>query len=682
MPKPTSPNLAAMTSGKTGGITVPALLLRQLREGRMVLFAGAGLSAQAGLPTWHALLTDVIGATVAEAMSSDDTERELQQMLDAGKLLQVADHCKDALGPGGYTQLLAERLGDGGRQVPEAHRLAVRLPFAAFITTNYDKLLERAYAEVHGGLPRTLTNRDTEALGRLLFDRAPFILKAHGDLDKPDSLVFTSRDYRDLIHGNAAFNAAFSAILQTHSVLFAGYSLADPDFNLLMDRQLLTFRGFAPERYALMSGVGPLEVEYLWRVTQIRVIGYPDGEHAFVPRFFSALGEGVGAIAPVSAEVASPPSPKPKRSVPAAPAPPEPATVAPPLVLSLAWRDGAVRAMLSDGTDTLAGPVSGTNATWKGVVVAARAVDEAMTKAAATAIAAGGAALAELISEPFLRALGEALQAHPGRHVALALTPETERLPWELLSVGTQTLAEAAPLFRRPVGVSAEARGLPPRSSRMRALVIADPGEGSRMALPEATVEAKAIIRALERRGITNTEALIGPRATFEAFRQAFATPPDIVHFAGHAWFDEHEAFLILADEQRATASMLRPWMTMAPPTFMFLNSHYTAFIPPGVDKGSGTNERPIRSGPGGRAGFADIAMRSGVAVFLGGFGEALSDLGAKEFAISVYRELLGGATAAEAVQRSRRLPAAPNDMTPYAYALHGEGHLRLMPPP
>ena len=323
----------------------------------MVLFAGAGLSAQAGLPSWRSLLKDVVDETVANAMQSDEARAELERMLVDGKLLQIADHCKDKLGPGGYTQLLTERLADADREVPEVHRLAMKLPFAAWVTTNYDKLLERAYAQERRGLQKTLTNRDTEALGRLLFDGAPFILKAHGDLDKPDSLVFTSRDYRDLIHGNAAFSAAFSAILMTHSVLFAGYSLSDPDFNLLMDRQLLTFRGFAPERFALMCGIGKVEEEYLWRVCQIRVIPYPDGEHAYVPRFFQALADRVaaepGRVPPAPAVTSAPRSaaiaPSPVFGLEEEPEVPVATPAAPPIpaafTLTLGWKDGAVYAL-------------------------------------------------------------------------------------------------------------------------------------------------------------------------------------------------------------------------------------------------------------------------------------------------------------------------------------------------
>jgi SIR2-like domain/CHAT domain len=687
-------------------IPLPELLVRQLREGRMVLFAGAGLSAQAGLPSWRALLKDVVDATVAEAMADDAARTELERMLADGKLLQIADHCKDKLGPGGYTQLLAERLADAAHAVPEVHRLAVRLPFAAWVTTNYDKLLERAYAQERGGLPKTLTNRDTEALGRLLFDGAPFILKAHGDLDKPDSLVFTSRDYRDLIHGNAAFSAAFAAILVTHSVLFVGYSLADPDFNLLMDRQLLTFRGFVPERYALMSGLGEVEKEYLWRVCQIRVIPYPEGKHDFVPRFFQALADRLGAekqaavaaavvaaaaaaVLPAEPELASrsfsvPTEPEPPPGpAPAAPAAAQPPTArapqTPPLTISLAWKGGAVRATLAEGEQSLAGPVAGPVGKWNATVVAFRAAQSG-TGSGPARIAACGAALGEMVGEELLRSLAAHIKKRAERVLELKLTRELECLPWELLAVGTRTLAEIAPVFRTPVGVSPEARGLPACNSPLRALVIGDTGAGGELSLPGAAAEAEDVARAIESDGHGEVELLIGAAASFEAVRRAFEKQqPDIVHFAGHAWFDDHEAFLMLADREHATASMLRPWLTVAPPTFVFFNSHYTAFIPPGVETDASIpDEVAIRSGPGGRAGFADIAMRSGVGAFLGSFSGSISDEGARSFAISVYRELLRGASAAAAVQRARQARAAKEDVTRLLFALHGEGSLRL----
>ena len=148
-------------------------------------------------------------------------------------------------------------LGD----IPEVHQLVTQLPFSAIVTTNYDKLLERAYSRFQGELPKVVTSRERESLGSLLFNGSFFILKAHGDIDDVSSLVLTARDYRDIIHANAAFNALFSALLMTRSLLIVGYSLSDPDFRLLLDCQLSTFGDNIPERYAVMAGVGSVEAD-------------------------------------------------------------------------------------------------------------------------------------------------------------------------------------------------------------------------------------------------------------------------------------------------------------------------------------------------------------------------------------------------------------------------------------
>jgi hypothetical protein len=705
-------------------IAVPRQLLEHLRDRRLVLFAGAGLSVQAGLPTWRSLIEDVVQRTVAEAIEGEQASAELKCMLAAGKWLQIADHCKEKLGPGGYARLLAERLSDAGRPVPDVHRLAVRLPFAAWVTTNYDKLLERAYAEERGGLPKTLTNLDTAALGQLLFDGAPFVLKAHGDL--------TSRDYRDHIHGNTAFSAAFSAVLLTHSVLFVGYSLSDPDFNLLLDRQLLTFQGFVPERYALMSGIGKVEEEYLWRVCRIRVIPYPEGRHESVLGFFQQLADrlaqedktgaalqvltaglgpllepGAGAAAKrsiggvaasgevtgvsivqlggetttaagarrVSGAVARARTVVSERAVPAPP----------PLVLSLAWADGSVQTTVSDGSTMLAS-ASVSAERWSKLAAASRQLESRSGRKGTIAIY--GHALAEMLGDGPVALLGEALEAAPARSVRLELTRQTERVSWELVRLESLTLAERAPVFRAPVGVSERARGLPPVAVPLRALVIGDTTAesalGSKMLmqpLPGAAEEAREVAALIERGGAGTVRLLLGAEATYEAVAAAFEElRPDVLHFAGHAWFDDREAYLVLADTL-LLSSMMRPWLTRRSPAFMFLNSHFTAFIPAGVEATLGGGQAgAVQAGLGGRAGFADLAMKSGVGAFVGSYSGAIDDNGARDFALAVYDALLRGATVADAVHASRRdLPQANDDATALLFCTYGAGDLRLV---
>jgi len=78
---------------------------------------------------------------------------------------------------------------------------------------------------------------------------------------------------------NYSFASSFQRTIfcnTTKAILFIGYSISDPDFRLLLDRQLTTFKEYIPERYALMSGVGEIERDVLWRTAGIKVIPYDE----------------------------------------------------------------------------------------------------------------------------------------------------------------------------------------------------------------------------------------------------------------------------------------------------------------------------------------------------------------------------------------------------------------------
>jgi hypothetical protein len=252
----------------------PKSLIENLKRTRCVLFAGSGLSSWAHLPTW----TELLNAMVQE-LDEDLREEcgdELDVLVTQGKLLEVADYCKEKLGRAKYYGVLADRLRIVDGQVPEPHKVIVDLPFSAVVTTNFDKLLEQSYIRVKKSWPSCPTHTEAEALGTLLYNNNFFVLKAHGDIDSPRSLILTAPDYQEIIHSNPAFNAVFSAIMLTKSLFFVGYSQNDPDFRLLLDWQFATFKGTVPERYALMTGVSSIERDVLWRTANIKVIAYDD----------------------------------------------------------------------------------------------------------------------------------------------------------------------------------------------------------------------------------------------------------------------------------------------------------------------------------------------------------------------------------------------------------------------
>ena len=260
---------------------LPALV-GYLRERRCVLFVGAGLSRPAGYPDWAELMRQVVAGTHARLGDAADPT-ELHALLARGRYPEVADQCRTLLGRVHFAQLLRGVLARSAAPPEATHRAIVRTPYACIVTTNFDTLLEDAYARWSDvGIPKAPTGAELSQHGTLLLDGAFFILKAHGSIDDEASMVFTSEDYRRITHANPAFQAVMGALLLTNAVLFVGYSLGDPNFRLLLDSQLSTFAGEAPPRYALMEDVGQAERAILRRTAGIEVISFPKGAYGEV----------------------------------------------------------------------------------------------------------------------------------------------------------------------------------------------------------------------------------------------------------------------------------------------------------------------------------------------------------------------------------------------------------------
>lgn len=648
----------------------PPSLAKYLKEGRCILFAGAGLSRWAGLPTWPKLIEDIFAEVRQERPEGPEAVAELESLIAERKYLEVADHCKERLKQR-YATVLSELLQGGNAEVPEPHRLIMRMPFAAWITTNYDQLLEKAYVKERNDWPKVYTHLDAKNFGTLLLDGTPFILKAHGDIYKPETLVLTARDYSTIIHSNPPFNAFFSALLLTRAVLFVGYSLSDPDFRLLFDRQLATFQGEVPERFALMSGVGDIESQVLDRTAGVRVLSYDQGDHGAVLEFLQTLHDQVrpAPVAPVQ--------------VVAAPTILEVSPMLPQEAWQLSLRTGirGIEAALTYGTQTEAvweegGPVDwiallhslSTLGSGCGVQVGEQDFAE-IGRLLASALPAG-------VSERLRQTVKEGRSGGAPAQMVLRLTPELDRLPWELTWMEDHPLAVGCLLVRAPVGISDAARGLRAIRTPARALLVGDPGndlQGARdeiLQISQLYVEARA----------AECTCLLGREATVEAVLGAFETGTfDVVHFAGHAWYDAHEVYLALAGEARLTACMLRPALNRHPPAIMMLNSHFTAFVPLGVGVAPDREEQPIKPSVSGRVGFAELAMRTGVGAFIGCFGSP-SDESARQLGYNLHRGLLEGEVVSAALCGARQQLALeqPDDPTPHLYLLSGYPDLRF----
>ncbi|MBN9660063.1 MAG: SIR2 family protein [Acidobacteria bacterium] len=233
-------------------MTPPPDLLKAIADDRAVAFLGSGLSLAAGLPDWPGLLKEL--AQQAHA-SGQVTDLELTQLIEWAAqpdYLMLADALVNKLGRGNFVRFMKEKFG-GVTAPTEVHKELTRVPFAAYITTNYDTLLEDAWSEVNRKRLEVFTHEDQSELRDPFRNRRPFLVKVHGDIHGPDTLVLGLQDFRKVIHENRAYARFMEDVLSRFSLVFLGYSLSDPDVLNTLDELVSVFDSVPGQHFALVD---------------------------------------------------------------------------------------------------------------------------------------------------------------------------------------------------------------------------------------------------------------------------------------------------------------------------------------------------------------------------------------------------------------------------------------------
>lgn len=199
-------------------------LARDIRDGRVILFAGAGLSRPLGLPSWGELINHM-----AKELGFDP-----DVLVGPGAdYLQVAEFYK--LRNGGIGDLRSWM--DKNWNVPteklrasKVHQQIVELGFPLIYTTNYDNNLERAF-ELSGEKISKIASVINIA------DAKPDhtqIVKFHGDFSDDRSLVVTETDYFERLEFESPLDLKLRSDALGRTILFVGYSLKDLNLRLLL----------------------------------------------------------------------------------------------------------------------------------------------------------------------------------------------------------------------------------------------------------------------------------------------------------------------------------------------------------------------------------------------------------------------------------------------------------------
>ncbi len=294
-------------------------LKERYEAGQLVVFAGAGVSAAAGLPMWKRL-----GELLVERMralgkpAADVTEAE--GFVAKGDLIAGLSAARLSLSRE-FDIAVARHLDDTGKDPPEvAHAIAALAPkLAGVVTTNLDHFVEDALGRGWRAITKPVDD---------LVTRTRFVFKAHGTLEDPETWVFVRDEYDHVMFGSTKWLALFDALYRARTLLFVGASLTDDDFGITLGRIRALAGRNAPKHYAILPGpIGPARRDQLERAG-IRLMVYENqsGNHREVVDILRALA-GTSSVQPTPV---TPPANRPPANRPSANSPPAmPAASAP-----------------------------------------------------------------------------------------------------------------------------------------------------------------------------------------------------------------------------------------------------------------------------------------------------------------------------------------------------------------
>ena len=252
----------------------PQGLVRLLESGEFVLFLGAGISVDAGIADWQNSLRDL--ASHLKPFDADYAKLMAAEA-DAGRFLQSAELLYLARITAHDRARILQGVFNKQAQIPRRLRLLTLTRCQGIVTTNFDRSLEVAASAARAELIHFGESDQDLAAARV--EEHKFLVRLHGRIEVPESLVFAERHYRAL-PDREPYVGFFRELFLNRNLVFFGFSFGDPVISRLVDEMTRAVRSvFRRDAYALVADPPPELVEALHRSGIVAVPYNPAGTH-------------------------------------------------------------------------------------------------------------------------------------------------------------------------------------------------------------------------------------------------------------------------------------------------------------------------------------------------------------------------------------------------------------------
>ena len=216
----------------------PQSLLYSMVFNNLTVFFGAGVSSEFNLKTWGELV-DYLGS---EMILDNNSAAEFKKSVEEKDYLNAIDLLFYTNEAEAIRLIEAEYMKEEtiNNIVESNEALLFNLGASAYLTTNIDNSLEDLLSQI--GKKKTIVHNyvdEKNIKSKLVtrdFEKSPLVIRLHGDLSRPETMVFSQMQYSKIIREkNFVFEHLVPALFVSTMTVFVGYSINDPDIQLTLE---------------------------------------------------------------------------------------------------------------------------------------------------------------------------------------------------------------------------------------------------------------------------------------------------------------------------------------------------------------------------------------------------------------------------------------------------------------
>lgn len=244
---------------------------------KLVVFAGAGISIDAGIPSWNSLI--------------EEMKSEIELPTNEYDYLRIAQMYFNERQQKEYIEKVRNILKHKKIKHNQIHEEIFQLNPEHILTTNYDDLLEQVIKK--RTLPFSVISKDNQFP---YASNTNLLVKIHGDLDDTD-IVLKEDDYINYSLNHPLIEGFIKSMFASKIILFVGYSFSDYNLKMIIQTVRNILGSDFQQAYLLSidEKFHPIQREYL-KNKGINVVNYFDAINNSGDNYITSYLNGENAL--------------------------------------------------------------------------------------------------------------------------------------------------------------------------------------------------------------------------------------------------------------------------------------------------------------------------------------------------------------------------------------------------